>query len=1370
MIGSFFPFRVPPRRARIRGACRQRKPSSHRCSFRLERLEARVTPSLLGTFELDANVTTGVLGASGSTTTSHDWDQVYADNSVNPPTKTSGALASTFVTDKVNSNGDDIFTGGGSKDTLGIQQGKWLFTTSKPQGKDDITHAYAAAYTDPTNDHLILYAGLDRFDNSGDATAGFWFFHNPVTENPNVTQNGGHPFTGAHTDGDILLVSDFTVGGSTSTIKVFRWTGDDATGSLVALNNGNPIAGSTFAIVNSGPISVPWSYTNKSGAHSPAAGEFLEEGVDLTALGLDGCFSAFLAETRSSQSPTATLSDFVTGSFPLCSVTATPFTGLSKIGDTTVYPLTVKNTGAGPLYLQNITDTLLGNIVLNGVVQAPVGPVTSIDASQLAGNNPLAPGASFTILVSRVVQASDPDPTTNTTSFAFNDEPDFSSAAVTTSVDDSVNLFQPSATLTVTASPTTALHLGDPITYTYKVTNTSSADSPNLVLSTSNPNTSFVDTLLGNLTADAVAAGGGSLAPGASFSFTETRNVQAGDPTPLVNMATVHFALAQNLGSFSNIITAQGQSSVTLVPHLVITKAVTPGFASVIHPGDTASFTITVTDDGAGPASNVAVSDHLPAADELTWKVDSSTFDTNSIGAGDVLSASKATLAAGASVSVVVSAVVPLDIFGTTGAGNGDPLPLGLFELDGNATTGVLGTSGSTTTSHDWDQVYNDVTNGTSTSGAIAASFVTDKVSSGSDDIFTGGGSKDTLGIQQGKWLFTTSKPQAKDDIGHAFAGLYVDPSTADSILVAGLDRFDNSGDATAGFWFLQNSIGENPNVTQNGGHPFTGTHADGDILLVSDFTVGGSTSTIKVFRWTGDDATGSLVALNNGNPITGSTFAIVNSGPISVPWSFTDKSHKTSPAAGEFLEEGVNLSALGLGGCFASFIAETRSSQSPTATLSDFVTGTFNTCQLDLPNTASLTATNPNVSLTSNQVIITVDDGHPLLATSAGGGAATDGPTPQQLQAALAQGIDAWSAAGIDPARLSNLANVAIRVGDLPRTELGYATPGVIWIDQSAAGWGWSSDGAPGRVDLATVVTHELGHALGFDDGDPGVMEAALAPGVRLAPAALTGIGIGNGTGSSTGSAVVAGAVMAGPGVGAGAIAIAAPSLVIAGAPVVVQPGVPVATPERAAAGDATSATAPRLIVITPSLVGAPSHIEAGTFRDVAGVAPSVVSPSAAPPPFVLAGMDREAPSVVVRAARPPVGVVERDGGREALSRDDDPTAWLPLRDDLRDSLPDLGSAAAVDPLSPLRALPARFAGEAGLAGSPESGTRSPQGDARDAGGASKADRIESDGSSPESDPDATSSAAALVLIVGACWGVHRAEARGRKGRRLRT
>jgi hypothetical protein len=162
-----------------------------KATLQVRTLEDRVNPSVLGTFELDGNATTGVLGTAGSTTVSHDWDQIFAD--VQAGTKTSGQVAASFVTDAVNTTGDDIFTGGGSKDTQGIQAGPWLYTASKPQAKDDITHAYAAAYTDPSNGHPILYAGLDRYDNSGAATAGFWFLQDSIAENPNVTTNGGPP-------------------------------------------------------------------------------------------------------------------------------------------------------------------------------------------------------------------------------------------------------------------------------------------------------------------------------------------------------------------------------------------------------------------------------------------------------------------------------------------------------------------------------------------------------------------------------------------------------------------------------------------------------------------------------------------------------------------------------------------------------------------------------------------------------------------------------------------------------------------------------------------------------------------------------------------------------------------------------------------------------------------------------------------------------------------------------------------------------------------------------------------------------------------------------------------------------------------------
>ncbi|MCA9071879.1 MAG: hypothetical protein KDA84_23285, partial [Planctomycetaceae bacterium] len=246
------------------------------------------------------------------------------------------------------------------------------------------------------------------------------------------------------------------------------------------------------------------------------------------------------------------------------------------------------------------------------------------------------------------------------------------------------------------------------------------------------------------------------------------------------------------------------------------------------------------------------------------------------------------------------------------------------------------GTGSGTAATPDWERVFQDVLNATDTSGlGVTAGFVEDPVNSNStDDIFTGGQSKDTAGVHD--WRWETFSPQDKDDIAHVFGASYADAETDHQLLFTGLDRYAANGNATVGFWFFQQPVG-----TANDG-TFTGEHTDGDLLFVVDFTVGGSTPVVNLFRWTGTDAEGELTPLSAP---TGATFAEVNSDPVSVPWSFIDKQGFTSPQAGEFLQVGVDLTAL-FGDevpNFASFLAETRSSQSTTATLSDFAIGSVN-------------------------------------------------------------------------------------------------------------------------------------------------------------------------------------------------------------------------------------------------------------------------------------------------------------------------------------------------------------------------------------------------------------------------------------------
>jgi len=300
----------------------------------------------------------------------------------------------------------------------------------------------------------------------------------------------------------------------------------------------------------------------------------------------------------------------------------------------------------------------------------------------------------------------------------------------------------------------------------------------------------------------------------------------------------------------------------------------------------------------------------------------------------------------------------------------------GLFQLDGNATT-VNPPPGD-----DWDRVCHEVTGSdcstssdtTAGGGATAVSWVSEPNRASS--IFTGGGSKDPQDISNWAWKDAGGLPD-KDNLRHSFAARYSVPPNATcpsggaatcDVLYFGSDRFDNSGDAQQGFWFFQNKVtlGSTPS---GGGFNFNGVHRNGDLLIISDFSNGGSTSTISVYVWN-SSVSGNLQLLASSGAANCATAAatdqfcgLVNANTITMPWAFTDKSGTPNNQAlnGEFYEGGVNLSTLGLSGeCFSSVASETRSSTSTTATLKDFVLGGFAPCVPGMTTQASASVGTP--------------------------------------------------------------------------------------------------------------------------------------------------------------------------------------------------------------------------------------------------------------------------------------------------------------------------------------------------------------------------------------------------------------------------
>lgn len=648
-----------------------------------------------GQFCMDGNIEPG--GTSfggpgvrcGTTAPPYHWSDLFNASGA-PILNNASLLASVFVPDYATP--DNTYfnqNGAGVKDTNAIAN--WgCKVQSTPTAKDDIQNAFGAVFRiSPTASEnagdIVAYLGVERLSNVGDSFAGFWLF-----KDPSVSCSGNNAFTGHHTDGDILILTNFTNGGSTAAVDVFRWNGDDATGSpsMVTLANGGNVcgvspggtAGDSVCAVSNAPapgsstkctdsslsIPSPWTPVSVPGC------TFTEAAIDLTQL-FQGtpsgpCFSNFMAETRSSQQITATLKDFAGGLLNTC-VAPTVHTTASGNGATN-YPgsaqhdsATVSGGSGQPTPTGSLTFFLCGPSAVTSA-GCPSGAGTQVGtAVTLSGG-----AAQSTPDVTGTTTPS--DLATGTYCWGAQYTPDSASQDTylpsygTDATQECFTIQKASPTIATTASFSSGSgdlsstpQLADSVTLSGAATGAAGQ-----------PAGETVDfSLYGPFAAGTTPSC--ATVPGSEPVFTTTGTLATSGSNFVASTAASYTATAVGTyvwvasyagDTFNNGVTepcnGSNESLTVTTPQLHITKVADHATVSA---GSPIGFTITVSNDAAatGSATGVSINDPLPGGAGILWFVASQSGGACSVNttAPQTLTCAVGTLVPGASYQVDVT-------------------------------------------------------------------------------------------------------------------------------------------------------------------------------------------------------------------------------------------------------------------------------------------------------------------------------------------------------------------------------------------------------------------------------------------------------------------------------------------------------------------------------------------------------------------------------------------------------------------------------------------------------------------------------------------------------------------------------------------
>jgi hypothetical protein len=283
-------------------------------------------------------------------------------------------------------------------------------------------------------------------------------------------------------------------------------------------------------------------------------------------------------------------------------------------------------------------------------------------------------------------------------------------------------------------------------------------------------------------------------------------------------------------------------------------------------------------------------------------------------------------------------------------------VPTGGFQIEGNlqANTPTSGIG-------DWLPGTGNATNNVLTAAGApvnaATTFHLTDLYNTSENNFSGGKKfNDNPNI----WTWVNNNALAKCDINNALfhftTAPYTDPLThINSIhtwLIVAADRRSNSGNAYIDFELLQNAMTDNASGTFSSAGPNNG-RTKGDILLTLALTNGGGAAEFFVNKWDNPAGIYDYIDKTSSTP-AGSVYASTNAGNVPVSFSAFGSNQYSSNL---FVEAAIDLTALlgAIDPCTSlgvkTLFIKTKTSQSPTATIVDFINAKQVSLQIGVAN-----------------------------------------------------------------------------------------------------------------------------------------------------------------------------------------------------------------------------------------------------------------------------------------------------------------------------------------------------------------------------------------------------------------------------------